>query len=48
MKDKIRKAFEESIQVKEKFIDEKNVDKILENFNCGLHSAGPFLARFGF
>ena len=30
MKDKIRKAFEESIQVKEKFIDEKNVDKILE------------------
>lgn len=30
MKDKILKAFEESIQVKEKFIDGKNVDKILE------------------
>jgi D-sedoheptulose 7-phosphate isomerase len=30
MKDKILKAFEESIQVKEKFVDEKNVDKILE------------------
>jgi D-sedoheptulose 7-phosphate isomerase len=30
MKDKIFKAFEESIQVKEKFIDEKNIDKILE------------------
>ena len=30
MKDKILKAFEESIQVKEKFIDEKNIDKILE------------------
>jgi D-sedoheptulose 7-phosphate isomerase len=30
MKDKILKAFEESIQVKEKFIDEKNVDRILE------------------
>jgi D-sedoheptulose 7-phosphate isomerase len=30
MKDKILKAFEESIQVKEKFIEEKNIDKILE------------------
>jgi D-sedoheptulose 7-phosphate isomerase len=30
MKDKIFKAFEESIQVKERFIDEKNLDKILE------------------
>lgn len=30
MKDKILKAFEESIQVKGKFLDEKNVDKILE------------------
>lgn len=30
MKDKIFRAFEESIQVKEKFIDEKNIDKILE------------------
>ncbi len=30
MKDKILKAFEESIQVKGRFLDEKNVDKILE------------------
>jgi D-sedoheptulose 7-phosphate isomerase len=30
MKDKILKAFEESINVKEKFIDEKNIDKIIE------------------
>ena len=30
MKEKILKAFEESIQVKEKFADEKNIDKILE------------------
>jgi D-sedoheptulose 7-phosphate isomerase len=30
MKDKIFKAFEESIHVKERFIDEKNIDKILE------------------
>jgi len=30
MKDKIFRAFEESIKVKEKFIDEKNIDKILE------------------
>ncbi len=30
MKEKILKAFEESIQVKEKFIEEKNIDKILE------------------
>jgi D-sedoheptulose 7-phosphate isomerase len=30
MKDKILKAFEESISVKTKFIDEKNADKILE------------------
>lgn len=30
MKDKILKAFEESIHVKEIFIDEKNIDKILE------------------
>jgi D-sedoheptulose 7-phosphate isomerase len=30
MKDKILKAFEESISVKEKFIDEKNTDKIIE------------------
>ena len=30
MKDKIRRAFEESIQVKEKFLDEKNIDRIYE------------------
>jgi len=30
MKDKIFKAFEESIKVKEKFIEEKNIDKIVE------------------
>jgi D-sedoheptulose 7-phosphate isomerase len=30
MKDKILKIFEESINVKEKFIDEKNIDKIIE------------------
>lgn len=30
MKDNILKAFEESIHVKEKFIDEKNIAKILE------------------
>jgi D-sedoheptulose 7-phosphate isomerase len=30
MKDKILKAFEESINVKEKFAEEKNLDKIIE------------------
>jgi len=30
MKDKILKAFEESINVKEKFAEEKNIDKIIE------------------
>jgi len=30
MKDKIQKAFEESISVKEKFISEKNVNRIIE------------------
>lgn len=30
MKDKIRKAFEESIDVKTKFIDDKNADKVFE------------------
>ncbi len=30
MKDKVLKAFEESIKVKEKFIEEKNIDKIIE------------------
>jgi phosphoheptose isomerase len=30
MRDKIRKVFEESIQVTEKFLDEKNIDRIYE------------------
>jgi D-sedoheptulose 7-phosphate isomerase len=30
MRDKIIKAFEESIRVKEKFLDEKNIDKVIE------------------
>jgi D-sedoheptulose 7-phosphate isomerase len=30
MKDKIIKAFEESIRVKEKFIEDKNIDRIIE------------------
>ncbi|MEW6053078.1 MAG: D-sedoheptulose 7-phosphate isomerase [Nitrospirota bacterium] len=30
MKEKIRRAFEESIQVKEKFINEKTIEKILD------------------
>src|SRR4030065_2500138 len=30
MKNKILKAFEESIYVKQKFVDEKNIDKIIE------------------
>ena len=30
MKNKILKAFEESIHVKQKFVDEKNIDKIIE------------------
>lgn len=30
MKEKIVKSFEESIQVKEKFIDEKNIERIIE------------------
>ncbi len=30
MKDKILKAFEESIRVKEKFIEDKNIDRIIE------------------
>jgi D-sedoheptulose 7-phosphate isomerase len=30
MKEKIRKAFAESINVKEKFIDEKNIEKIID------------------
>ena len=30
MKDKILRAFEESIAVKEKFVDQKNIDRIIE------------------
>ncbi|MFZ5907113.1 MAG: D-sedoheptulose-7-phosphate isomerase [Nitrospirota bacterium] len=30
MRDKIKKAFEESIRIKEKFLDGKNIEKILE------------------
>ncbi len=30
MKDKIQKAFEESIHVKEKFVEKENIDKIIE------------------
>jgi len=30
MRDKIIKAFEESIRVKEKFLDEKNIDRVIE------------------
>jgi D-sedoheptulose 7-phosphate isomerase len=30
MKEKILKAFEESIKIKEKFVEEKNIDKIIE------------------
>ncbi|MCG2721019.1 MAG: D-sedoheptulose 7-phosphate isomerase [Thermodesulfovibrionales bacterium] len=30
MRDKIKKAFEESIRVKEKFLDGKNIDRIIE------------------
>ncbi|MDQ7787487.1 MAG: D-sedoheptulose 7-phosphate isomerase [Thermodesulfovibrionales bacterium] len=30
MRDKIQKAFEESIRVKEKFLDTKNIDRIIE------------------
>jgi D-sedoheptulose 7-phosphate isomerase len=49
MKDKIRKAFEESIQVKEKFIDEKNVDKILEvaKVIAGAFNDGKKVILFG-
>lgn len=49
MKDKIRKAFEESIQVKEKFIDEKNIDRIFEVANAiaNAFSDGKKLILFG-
>ena len=49
MKDKIFKAFEESIQVKEKFIDEKNIDKILEVSKtiAGAFNDGKKILLFG-
>ena len=49
MKDKILKAFEESIAVKEKFIDEKNIDKIIEVANAiaNAFTEGKKLILFG-
>ena len=49
MKDKILKAFEESIQVKEKFIDEKNIDRISEVANAiaNAFNDGKKLILFG-
>jgi len=49
MKDKIRRAFEESIQVKEKFLDEKNIDRIYEvsKVIAGAFNDGKKLILFG-
>jgi D-sedoheptulose 7-phosphate isomerase len=49
MKDKILKAFEESIQVKEKFADEKNIDRIFEAANAiaNAFNDGKKLILFG-
>lgn len=49
MKDKIRRAFEESIQVTEKFLDEKNIDRIYEvsKVIAGAFSDGKKLILFG-
>jgi D-sedoheptulose 7-phosphate isomerase len=49
MKDKIRKVFEESIQVTEKFLDEKNIDRICEvsKIIAGAFSDGKKLILFG-
>ena len=49
MKDKILKAFEESIQVKEKFIDGKNIEKISEVANAiaNAFNDGKKLILFG-
>jgi D-sedoheptulose 7-phosphate isomerase len=48
-KDKILKIFEESINVKEKFIDEKNIDKIIEvaKVIANAFSDGKKLILFG-
>ncbi len=49
MKEKIRKSFEESIQVKEKFLDEKNVERIFEvaKVIAGAFNEGKKLILFG-
>lgn len=49
MKDKILKVFKESIQVKEDFIDEKNIDKILEvsKIIAGAFNEGKKVILFG-
>jgi len=49
MKDKIRKVFEESLQVTEKFLDEKNIDRIYEvsKVIAGAFSDGKKLILFG-
>jgi D-sedoheptulose 7-phosphate isomerase len=49
MKDKIVKAFEESVDVKEKFLDEKNIDRILEvaKLIAGAFNDGKKLILFG-
>jgi D-sedoheptulose 7-phosphate isomerase len=49
MKEKILKIFEESIQVKENFIDEKNIDKILEvaKIIAGAFNEGKKVILFG-
>lgn len=49
MKDKILKAFEESVDVKQKFIDEKTIDLILEvsKIIAGAFNDGKKLILFG-
>jgi D-sedoheptulose 7-phosphate isomerase len=49
MKDKILRAFQESIQVKEKFADEKNIDKVSEAANAiaNAFNDGKKLILFG-
>ncbi|MBS1232530.1 MAG: gmhA [Nitrospirae bacterium] len=49
MKDKIRRSFQESIQVKEKFLDEKNIDRIYEvsKVIAGAFNDGKKLILFG-
>ena len=49
MKEKIVKAFEESIHVKQKFIEEKNIDKIFEVSKAiaGSFNEGKKLILFG-